>query len=99
MFERWLNQDLSVNYQKVSAAKDVYDLITPSRKRALELNKAYKVIVEDQDFIFGRDATAKAPVNVYQKVDNENSPTLPIERIYEWDIRLDWKAVASGSDD
>lgn len=57
------------------------------------------MIVEDQDFIFGRDATAKAPVNVYQKVDNENSPTLPIERIYEWDIRLDWKAVASGSDD
>ena len=93
MLQRWFKADrTSVDHAKVSAAADVYQLITPSRERALELNKAYRVIVEDQDFIFGRDATIKSPINVYDEVDNEKSPTLPAENIYQWDIRLDWGA-------
>lgn len=94
MYERWFNKDKSVNYSKVLAANDVYELITPSRERALRLNKAYKVIVEDQDFIFGRDATAEPPINVYDQVDNEKSPTLPLEHTYQWDIRLEWPKPA-----
>lgn len=75
---------------KIAAAKDVYELITPSRQRALELNKAYRLIVEDQTFIFGRDSTVRPPANVYDAVDNETSPTLPKAFTYAWDIRLDW---------
>lgn len=90
MFERWFHKDGTVNHQKISQAKDLYELIVPSKERALELNKAYKVIVEDQDFIYGRDATATPPENVYDKVDNETSPTLPEEKSFKWDIRLDW---------
>src|SRR5690606_38597639 len=37
--------------EKIRAAKDVYELVTPSRERALLLNKAYRVIVADQDYI------------------------------------------------
>ena len=90
MEQRWFNSDGSVNREKVLAAKDVYELIVPSVERALELNKAYRIIVEDQDYIFGRDTTASPPKNVYKSVDNRTSPTLPEDKFYSWDLRLDW---------
>lgn len=90
MLERWFHKDGTLNREKVLAAKDVYELITPSLDRALDLNKAYRVIVEDQDFIFGRDATITPPLNVYSEVSNETSPTLPSDKQYSWDLRLDW---------
>jgi hypothetical protein len=94
MEARWFEQPGVVDTAKVAAANDVYELITPSRERALQLNKAYRVIVEDQDFIFGRDATVTPPRNVYDLVDNEEAPALPEEHTYRWDIRLDWSHAA-----
>lgn len=91
MAERWFD-GATVKADAVTAAPDVYSLITPSRDRALTLNKAYRTIVEDQTFIFGRDAFVAAPANVYDEVDNETSPTLPKERTYRWGLRLDWSA-------
>ncbi|MGD8862046.1 MAG: hypothetical protein PVI30_18690 [Myxococcales bacterium] len=79
--------------EKLAAARDVHDLIAPSRERALTLNKAYRVIVDDQDFVYGRDATVVPPKNVYDEIDNGQAPTLPPDRTYRWDIRLDWSAV------
>lgn len=70
--------------------KDVYTLLSPSPRRALDLNKAYRTIVDDQDFIFGREATLVPPENVYERVDPEQAPTLPEPLTYPWDIRLDW---------
>lgn len=90
MFRRWFNEDGSLNASKVLAAEDVYELITPSRERALELNKAYRVLVEDQDYVYGRDATVTPPANVYERVDVETAPTLPAEKFFPWDIRLAW---------
>lgn len=90
MAARWLKRDGTVDSEKIAGVGDVYELIAPSRQRALELNKAYRVIVEDQDFIFGRDATIKPPANVYANIDNETSPTLPADKVFRWDIRLDW---------
>ncbi len=92
MAERWYHTDGSVKREQVAAA-DVYELITPSPERALALNKAYKVIVEDQDFIFGRDPVLSPPTNVYDFVDNEDSPTLPGDKFFTWDIRLNWSAL------
>lgn len=90
MEQRWF-KDGKVDAERVANAKDVYELITPSRQRALALNKAYKVIVASQEFYLGRDPTVTPPVNVYDKVDNQKSPTLPADRIFKWDIRLDWQ--------
>lgn len=92
MAARWYHADGSVNHEAVAAARDVYELITPSPERALLLNKAYKLIVEDQDFIYGRDATLTPPENVYEYVDNTTAPTLPPDKVYAWDIRLNWAA-------
>jgi len=94
MAERWFRNG-KLNERRMARAKDVYELITPSRQRALALNKAYRVIVDDQDFIFGRDATITPPANVYDAVDQERAPTLPPERAFEWDIRLDWSRAAN----
>ncbi len=89
MLARWFNKDGSVKKEAV-IGKDVYTLITPSAERALALNKAYKAIVEQQSYLFGRDAVIMPLENVYDKVDNETSPTLNQESIYTWDIRLAW---------
>lgn len=89
MLAKWFNQDGTVNKQALKG-KDVYALIVPSKERALALNKAYKVLVEDQSFIYGRDANVLPSHNVYQAVDNETSPTLAPEFVHDWDIRLHW---------
>jgi hypothetical protein len=78
-----------VNVTKVQAAATVYDLITPTRASALKMSKAYKVIVEEQTFIRGRDGNTEPVVNVYEGVDDE-TPTLAADKQYSWDIRLDW---------
>ncbi len=102
MKRRWFRADGSLDVDKVRAARDVYELLMPSKERALSLNKAYKLIVEDQDFIYGRDAILSPPEHVYDRVDNVETVTLPLEKVYKWDIRLDWggghSVVAAGAD-
>ena len=98
MQQRWFHSDGRVNEKAVKSAKDVYALIAPSTARAIELNKAYRVIVEDQDYIYGKDATVTPPVNVYEQVDNATSPTLPLDKTYQWDIRLDWHSPTTSLD-
>lgn len=97
MFERWFNADGSVDAQALGGARDVYDLIMPSRGRALALNKAYRAIVAEQDYLYGRDAFVTPPENVYESIDNDTAPTLPLELFHAWDIRLDWSASPASS--
>lgn len=94
MKARWFKADGTPDAEKLAMARDVYDLITPSPERALALNKAYRTIVEDQDYIFGKDTVLAPPVNVYDKIDNKTAPTLPKERIYKYNIILDWPQAA-----
>lgn len=47
---------------------DISYLIFPSAARALELNKAYKIIVNEQSFVYGRDAHVKPVENVHRDV-------------------------------
>ncbi|MHC0053263.1 hypothetical protein [Actibacterium sp. D379-3] len=89
MIARWFNADGSVNTEKVRAAT-VYELIAPSRERALKLNKAYRVITAEQSFIFGRDATVTPPRNVHSSIDSATAPTLPRDKQYSHDNRLEW---------
>lgn len=89
MQARWFNEDGTVKEAEVTAA-DVYTLLTPSMERALTLDKAYMVIVQDQDFIHGRDATVTPAKHVYKYIDPETAPVLPEEKRQVWDIRLNW---------
>jgi len=47
---------------------DISRLIIPTAARALGLDKAYKVIVEDQSYVYGRDAHVTPEQNVHQEV-------------------------------
>jgi len=89
ILQRFFNDDGTLNGDALTQTKDVYDLITPSVRRALDLNKAYMTIVKDQDFIHGRDANLGVSKNVYKSVDNK-TPVLPEENTVLWDIRLNW---------
>ena len=51
--------------------KDISYLISPSTRRAIDLNKAYKVIVDEQSFIYGRDALLESAKNVYEEIDKD----------------------------
>ncbi|MGQ9426566.1 hypothetical protein ACXYTJ_10785 [Gilvimarinus sp. F26214L] len=95
MLERWFNEDGTVKVNEVRALPSIYELITPSRERALALNKAYYLIVREQSFLFGRDAVLAPASNVYGEVDTEVAP-LPPTHHYPWDIRLHWPGHASG---
>lgn len=92
---RWFDATGRLDRAAVARARDVYDLITPSRERALTLNKAYRLLVAGQDYLYGRDTFLAPPANVYTRVDPATAPTLPPERFHAWDIRLDWSRSAS----
>lgn len=53
--------------------EDVTLLLFPSKARALVLNKGYKVIVEEQSYIYGRDANVQAMKNVYNEIKEGQS--------------------------
>jgi len=89
MLARWFGADGQVKAEKVRG-KSVYELITPSRDRALMLGKAYREIVREQSFVYGRDATVTPPVNVHAEIDEATAPTLPRHLRFGHDIRLDW---------
>jgi len=91
MLERWFDENGQVRADLVRG-KSVYELITPSPERALALNKAYREIVREQTFIFGRDATVSPPRNVHAEIDEATAPTLPKDKRFTHDIRLDWEA-------
>lgn len=91
MLKRWFHGDGQVNREAVEGVHSIYQLITPSKDRALALNKAYKLIVAEQSYIFGRDAVLTPAKNVLKQVEK----TIPLEEKhrYSWDIRLNWGAL------
>lgn len=64
-----LSQEWKFKLDELEKIKnDISYLILPSAKRAIELNKAYKVIVDEQSFIYGRDTHIKPANNVHKEI-------------------------------
>ena len=89
MKKRWFHPNGKVNQSLVLSMESIYPLITPSKERAMALNKAYKLIVDEQSYIFGRDAVLSPAKNVLKHIDLNTQP-LDEKYRYAWDIRLDW---------
>lgn len=89
MFNKWYKADGTVNKAKVKSA-DVFELITPSKQRAYDLNKAYTQIVRTQSYIHGRVANIQSAANVHKTIDESVAPLKAKHRLDGWDIRLDW---------
>ncbi|HSP78377.1 MAG TPA: hypothetical protein VLQ93_07605, partial [Myxococcaceae bacterium] len=51
---------------------DISTLLLPSAERALQLDKAYRLIVREQGFLRGRDATVAPAENVHRDLSGED---------------------------
>ena len=70
VMEKFFDEEGKIKQEELAKVKeDISHLIIPSAKRALELNKAYKIIVEEQSFIYGRDPHTAPLTNVHKKVE------------------------------
>ncbi len=71
--------------------KDLAFLLTPSRERALALDKAYRALVREQSFTKGRDTLIAPPKNVHPAVENGSTGLEDAGRVYEdGRLLLDW---------
>ena len=74
--EDWL-EVVSTKLDELEKVKnDISYLILPSKQRALELNKAYKVIVDEQSYIYGKDIHIKPAQNVYKEIKKGTATNL-----------------------
>jgi len=72
-----LNQEWKLKQEELDKVKkDISHLILPSQKRALALNKAYKSIVNEQSYIYGRDIHIKPINNVHKEVKESQSTNI-----------------------
>ena len=62
--------------------KDLSYLITPSRERAYELNKAYMALVKEQSFDLGRDTILHPTANVHKQIENGSTDLVDSGQIY-----------------
>ncbi|MGB5964094.1 MAG: hypothetical protein WBF77_10710 [Sulfurimonadaceae bacterium] len=70
VMDKFFDANGSLKESEVQKIKDdISYLLYPSVSRAKELNKAYKIIVEEQSFIYGRDAHVKPVENVHREVE------------------------------
>lgn len=64
-------------------SQDISYLLLPSGERALELDKAYKIIVQEQSFIYGRDASVSPSANVHREVRQDQSTGIK-KHVYQY---------------
>jgi hypothetical protein len=70
---------------------DLAELLTPSRRRALDLNKAYLVLVRDQAFALGREPRLAPPANVHRTIENTETDLGKSGKVYtDGVLWLDW---------
>jgi len=66
---KFFNSDGSLKADSIAQLhSDMTTLLNPSTARALALNKAYKVLVDEQSFAFGRDATVAPVTTVHPRI-------------------------------
>lgn len=79
--------------EKVRAAKDMRELVAPSRERAIALDKAYMALVREQDFARGRDAVAQPATQVHQSISNGDTGLKKNGAVYrDGRLWLEWPA-------
>ena len=73
---KFFNTDGTIKSEMISKLhNDISILLFPSKARALALDKGYKAMVEEQSYIYGRDANVKPMENVYKEELEPNRPT------------------------
>jgi hypothetical protein len=74
IIQRFFDDTGALKTEQIQALhNDISRLLWPSTQRALQLNKAYQLIVQQQSFIAGRDATITPPQNVHRQLLDDES--------------------------
>ncbi len=74
VIERFFDENGTVKNDAIAVLKkDISYLLVPSVQRALQLNKAYKIIVEEQSYIYGRDAHVTPVANVHKELSADTA--------------------------
>lgn len=83
--------EAAVRRAAVGGDRDLAWLLAPSRERALQLDKAYRALVLEQRFHYGRDTVISPPANVLKTVSNESTGLKAAGRVYEdGRLHLSW---------
>jgi hypothetical protein len=85
VIDKFFNKDGTMKQEMFKKLhNDISLLLYPSKQRALLLNKAYKALVEEQSFIYGRVPNIKPMKNVFKEVEAEQPTGIdkPIIRDY-----------------
>ena len=76
-YKEYINKNKGLTDYRVKKIKnneEIIDLFIPSEMEALQMNKSYKVIVDEQSFIKGRDANV-IPIQTVHKVISDGQKT------------------------
>lgn len=83
--------EASVRRAAPGGDRDIAWLILPSRRRALDLNKAYLAIVREQSFAHGRDTLLAPPANVHATIVNGETDLGQAGKVFrDGRLWLDW---------
>jgi len=66
---------------------DISRLIVPTAARALLLDKAYRVIVDEQSYVYGRDAHVAPAGNVHREVETDRPTGAEAVRLERYPLR------------
>ncbi len=79
VINKFFTKDLKPKKEAFKRLKNnISYLLFPSLKRALNLDKAYRVIVKEQSYIYGREGHIKPLENVYKELKDGQSTRLKI---------------------
>ena len=86
--EKWVRK------ASIQGKRDIRFLINPSRARAINLIKAYMVLVKEQSFEDGRDVVLTPPQNVHKKIENASTGLRESgNAVLDGTLRLDWRGT------
>lgn len=69
--EKFFKADTTLKSDMVEKLhNDISELLFPSKERALMLNKGYKAMVQEQSYIYGRDANVVPMENVLKEIED-----------------------------
>jgi hypothetical protein len=88
---RFLGPGGELDLAALDAVADLHALLMPSRARALQLAKAYLVIVREQSFVRGRDPVIEPLANVHATITETSTGLSESQRIHlDGTLRLQW---------
>lgn len=87
--------EAEVRRSAVGGDRDLRALVAPSRERAVQLIRAYMLLVREQSFERGRDVVLAPPSNVHRRIETESTGLAENHRTYfDAQLRLDWRGTA-----